>query len=206
MCTIFTALAGACSPHRSSISRLMATVRLASSKRRASSACCARPPSGIGFPARSITSGPRTRADNLPSYSCSMRCTLRVHRAGYIGAGYLCLTGPVPTCLLCGVELLERDGALAALADANAAAARGQGRIVCISGEPGIGKTSLVKRFVEGLGDGARVLVGTCDDLSIPRPLGPFRDLAGSVSEELERALAGDAAPHDIQDLLIAEL
>ena len=104
------------------------------------------------------------------------------------------------------VELLERDEALAALAEANAAAARGEGRVVCISGEPGIGKTSLVKRFVEDLGSGARVLVGTCDDLSIPRPLGPFRDLAGSVSEDLESALAGAAAPDAIQDLLIAEL
>jgi len=104
------------------------------------------------------------------------------------------------------VKLLERDEALAALADANAAAARGDGRFVCISGEPGIGKTSLVKRFVEDLGGHARILVGTCDDLSIPRPLGPFRDLAGSVSDELESALAAGAAPDAIQDLLIAEL
>jgi predicted ATPase len=104
------------------------------------------------------------------------------------------------------VELLERDGALAALAEANVAAARGEGRMVCISGEPGIGKTSLVRRFLDDLGGGARVLFGTCDDLSIPRPLGPFRDLAGSVSAALEDTLAADAAPHDIQDLLIAEL
>ena len=77
--------------------------------------------------------------------------------------------------------------------------------MVSISGEPGIGKTSLVRRFAGDLEDG-RVLLGTCDDLSIPRPLGPFRDLAGSVSAELEDALAADAAPHGIQDLLIAEL
>jgi len=49
--------------------------------------------------------------------------------------------------------------------------------MVSISGEPGIGKTSLVRRFAGDLDDG-RVLIGTCDDLSIPRPLGPFRDLA----------------------------
>ena len=77
--------------------------------------------------------------------------------------------------------------------------------MVSISGEPGIGKTSLVRRFAADVADG-RVLFGTCDDLSIPRPLGPFRDLAGSVSAELEDALAGAAAPHEIQDLLIAEL
>ncbi len=52
----------------------------------------------------------------------------------------------------------------------------------------------------------SRVLVGTCDDLSIPRPLGPIRDLVGSVSGALAAALSAGAAPHDIQALLIAEL
>ena len=87
------------------------------------------------------------------------------------------------------MELLERDGALAALAEAREAAARGSGRVVFVTGEPGIGKSSLVARFLEQQ-DGTRVLVGTCDDLSIPRPLGPIRDLVGSVSRPLEEALS----------------
>ena len=53
---------------------------------------------------------------------------------------------------------------------------------------------------------GRRVLFGTCDDLSIPRPLGPIRDLVGSVSAPLEEALAAGAPSHEIQSLLIAEL
>ena len=97
------------------------------------------------------------------------------------------------------MELLERDRALAALAEAHAAATRGSGRAVIVSGEPGIGKTALVTHFTGGLD--ARILWGACDDLSIPRPLGPFRDIA-----ELEPALAAGAAPHDIQSLLIDEL
>ena len=80
------------------------------------------------------------------------------------------------------------------------------GRVVFVTGEPGIGKTSLVTRFLRDLGAGARVLLGTCDDLSIPRPLGPIRDLVGSVSDALGEALSAGAAPHDIQTLLIAEL
>jgi DNA-binding CsgD family transcriptional regulator/tetratricopeptide (TPR) repeat protein len=104
------------------------------------------------------------------------------------------------------VELLEREEALATLAAARAAAAERAGRVVLVTGEPGIGKTALVTRFVRDLEPGARVLFGTCDDLSIPRPLGPFRDLAGSVSAPLERALAEGAPPHDVQTLLIAEL
>jgi len=104
------------------------------------------------------------------------------------------------------VELLERDGALTALVGARDSAARGDGRAVFVTGEPGIGKTSLVTRFLRDLDAEARVLVGTCDDLSIPRPLGPIRDLVGKVSAELEGALSAGAAPHDIQTLLIVEL
>src|SRR5262245_17139839 len=104
------------------------------------------------------------------------------------------------------MELLEREEALAALVGAREAAARGEGRAVLVSGEPGIGKTALVTRFLDGLGPDARVLLGTCDDLSIPRALGPIRDLAGSVSPALEEALAGGAPPHEIQTLLVAEL
>jgi DNA-binding SARP family transcriptional activator len=102
--------------------------------------------------------------------------------------------------------LLEREADLAALADAYAVAGRGEGRVVLVSGEPGIGKTSLVARFLRDLGEGARVLVGACDDLSTPRPLGPIRDVVGSISPALEDALAGGAAPHEIQTLLVAEL
>ena len=104
------------------------------------------------------------------------------------------------------MELLERDGALAALAEAYASARQGDGRVVFVSGEPGIGKTSLLKRFVADLDADSRLLVGACDDLSIPRPLGPFRDFAGRVSPELARALTSGAAPHDIQTLLVEEL
>jgi DNA-binding CsgD family transcriptional regulator/tetratricopeptide (TPR) repeat protein len=100
------------------------------------------------------------------------------------------------------VELLERSAELSALADARAAAARGEGRIVLVTGEPGIGKTSLVAGFARGLEHGERLLWGTCDDLAIPRPLGIFRDLTGSVSQ----ALSSGARPPDIHSLILAEL
>jgi DNA-binding CsgD family transcriptional regulator/tetratricopeptide (TPR) repeat protein len=104
------------------------------------------------------------------------------------------------------MELLERDQALETLAEAFEAAGRGEGRVVSVTGEPGIGKTSLVTRFVQDLAPEARVLFGTCDDLAIPRPLGPIRDLVGTVSAPLDEALATGAAAHAIQSLLIAEL
>ena len=75
-----------------------------------------------------------------------------------------------------------------------------------VAGEPGIGKTSLVTRFVAGSRGGGEGAVGSCDDLSIPRPLGAIRDLVGTVSAPLEEALAAGAASHEIQSLLIGEL
>jgi DNA-binding CsgD family transcriptional regulator/tetratricopeptide (TPR) repeat protein len=101
-------------------------------------------------------------------------------------------------------ELLEREHELATLSHALDAAAAGFGGTVVITGEAGIGKSALVERFVSGLE--ARVLVGTCDDLSIPRPLAPFRDLAGSVAPALAEAVASGAAGHEIFPLLLEEL
>jgi predicted ATPase len=102
------------------------------------------------------------------------------------------------------VELLERDGPLRTLAEARAAAAAGHGSVVLVTGEPGIGKTALVTEFVSRL-TGDRVLMGTCDDLSVPRPLGPFHDLV-SVPTGLRRALRSGAPPEEIHGLLLEEL
>ena len=104
------------------------------------------------------------------------------------------------------MELLERDTPLAALAEAFDSAAGGAGRVVLVTGEPGVGKTTLVAHFAGDRAAGARALWGTCDDLAIPRPLGPLRDLAGGVSAPLEEAIATGASPADVHALLLAEL
>jgi predicted ATPase len=49
------------------------------------------------------------------------------------------------------VELLEREGALATLGEARGSAAQGHGRVVFLTGEAGIGKTSLVAHFLREL-------------------------------------------------------
>jgi DNA-binding CsgD family transcriptional regulator/tetratricopeptide (TPR) repeat protein len=76
------------------------------------------------------------------------------------------------------MELVERSEQLRALREALALAAAGSGRIVLLSGEAGVGKTSLLRAFMAEVGDRARVLYETCEDLSTPRALGPFRDMA----------------------------
>src|ERR671916_903058 len=88
-----------------------------------------------------------------------------------------------------GRSILERERELAELGAAAREAKGGDGSIVLITGEPGIGKSSLVDAVRGVLPAEGRLLVGYCDDLATPRVLGPLRDLIGSVGTALTRAL-----------------
>jgi DNA-binding CsgD family transcriptional regulator/tetratricopeptide (TPR) repeat protein len=68
-------------------------------------------------------------------------------------------------------------------------AGSGRGQLALVYGEAGVGKTALLRRFCEEASPSARVLWGRCDELFIPRPLGPFFDLVGDVGEGLARLL-----------------
>jgi DNA-binding CsgD family transcriptional regulator/tetratricopeptide (TPR) repeat protein len=94
------------------------------------------------------------------------------------------------------VQLLERHDGLAALERAAADAGQGSGRVALLSGEAGLGKTSLVRAFLAGLDSRTSVLEGVCDDLVTPRTLGPFYDMTRSAGAALRAALAeGRAQP-----------
>jgi DNA-binding CsgD family transcriptional regulator/tetratricopeptide (TPR) repeat protein len=93
--------------------------------------------------------------------------------------------------------LLERESELASIAEAIAAASSGEGSVVLVSGEAGIGKTSLLREALSRAEGGARVLVGACDDLLTPRTLGPFRDMALGETSPLRRALDRGGADRD---------
>ena len=88
--------------------------------------------------------------------------------------------------------LLERDSCLAQLEDARAATVE-SGVIALVSGEAGIGKTTLVETFAaRAAAGGARVLRGSCDPLFTPRPLGPVFDIARSAGGRLAATVTGD--------------
>jgi DNA-binding CsgD family transcriptional regulator/tetratricopeptide (TPR) repeat protein len=76
------------------------------------------------------------------------------------------------------VDLLERGSLLEELQELHTAAAAGTGAMVFVSGEAGIGKTSLTRRFCDGLPEGTAVHRGFCDALGTPRALGPLYDIA----------------------------
>src|SRR5262245_55456344 len=80
-------------------------------------------------------------------------------------------------------RLLEREEPLSELLGALRRAEAGQGSTALVTGEAGIGKTTLVRAFVSRVGDGARLLSASCDDLVTPRTLGPLRDVFGEGLE-----------------------
>ena len=90
------------------------------------------------------------------------------------------------------MPLLERREQLRAVAGYLEEAAAGLGRLVFVSGEAGIGKTSFVTTAAAAAAGRARVAIGACDGSATPAPLAPLRDMlptlpAGVWSEDASR-------------------
>jgi DNA-binding CsgD family transcriptional regulator len=104
-------------------------------------------------------------------------------------------------------ELLERSHELAALAGWLGGVAGGShGRLVLISGESGVGKTQLLRRFCDDNRGSARILWGACDPLFMPRPLGPFLDVAELTGGEFGRLVESSPKPFELVTALVREL
>ena len=102
--------------------------------------------------------------------------------------------------------LLERDEALGELDAALVRVLAGEGRLLLLGGEAGIGKTVLVREFCATQAPDVRILAGACDALFTPRPLGPLLEIAATAGGELEQLVAGEARPHEVATALLAEL
>jgi class 3 adenylate cyclase/tetratricopeptide (TPR) repeat protein len=104
-------------------------------------------------------------------------------------------------------ELIERTDALSTLADSLAAVVRtAQGQLVLVSGEAGVGKTALLRRFCDQHGRSARILWGACDPLFTPRPLGPLLDVADTTGGELADVVEQGGRPQAVATALMREL
>ena len=104
------------------------------------------------------------------------------------------------------MELLEREEYLAEMAATLNQAAAGFGHAVFVSGEAGIGKTSLVERFTEQNAESSRVLWGACDALFTPRPLGPLYDIARQMRGSLRPLIEAEAPRANIFSAFLDEL
>ncbi len=106
-------------------------------------------------------------------------------RPPYFGTELPVLGGATP------VRLLEREAFLRSLKGWMREAAAGAGRLVFVAGEAGVGKSALLRTFVEAVEGLARVAVGACDPLSTPRPLGPLLDVSAHARDTRRHLDAG---------------
>lgn len=108
------------------------------------------------------------------------------------------------------MALLERDAHLAMLSDRLDDAVAGRGSIVLLSGEAGIGKTSLLQQFVNGqrrpMYRSARVLWGGCEALFTPHPLAPLFDIARQAGGAFALAISGTTARDALFNLTMDQL
>ena len=110
------------------------------------------------------------------------------------------------TGLIVSPELVQRERSLAALAEHLAAAAQGEGRVVALAGEAGVGKSRLVSELARRASDDGFYVFGGRSHASAARPYEPFiaalrpyveargaeilRRILGSLAVELRRLLA----------------
>src|SRR6266496_680108 len=83
------------------------------------------------------------------------------------------------------MQLIERTGFLTSLQTKFENVAEGEGHCVLVSGEAGIGKTSLVKAFCKERKNNCKIFQGTCDALFIPRPLAPIYDIVWQIRSDI---------------------
>ncbi|TPJ27427.1 AAA family ATPase [Mesorhizobium sp. B2-8-3] len=76
------------------------------------------------------------------------------------------------------LPLAERQTQLDQLHRLLSDAAQKRGRVIALLGESGAGKTSLVEAFAASVASHTRILRSSCENLSVPDPLGPLHDLA----------------------------
>jgi predicted ATPase len=103
------------------------------------------------------------------------------------------------------MRLIERESQLAALHQYAGEASRGQGRLVLISGEAGVGKSVLLEEFAEKLSE-ARWLWAGCDGLFTPAALGPLLDIASQIEGELLRLSRTEAKRDQLYAALLRQL
>ena len=100
------------------------------------------------------------------------------------------------------VALLERESQLGSLLQYADEARTRKGRLVLLSGEAGVGKTSLVEELQHQLPEAVWAW-GACDGLFTPRPLAPLHDIAREVGGNLLDMVRGAATRDEIFDAVL---
>jgi DNA-binding CsgD family transcriptional regulator/tetratricopeptide (TPR) repeat protein len=88
------------------------------------------------------------------------------------------------------MELVERASFVAILENEFENVIDGEGRCILLTGEAGIGKTSLVKNFSGRKKKMCKTYIGTCDALFTPRPLAPLYDILLQMQGDVPKNVA----------------
>jgi DNA-binding CsgD family transcriptional regulator/tetratricopeptide (TPR) repeat protein len=100
------------------------------------------------------------------------------------------------------VAMLERESQLGSLLQYADEARHRAGRLVLISGEAGVGKTTLVEELQARLPE-ATWAWGACDGLFTPRPLAPVHDIAREIGGNLFEMVRGAGSRDEIFDAVL---
>jgi predicted ATPase len=91
------------------------------------------------------------------------------------------------------VDVLEREAVLASLDDELSESLADRGRTVLVTGEAGIGKSTVVREFLSAHAD-VRTAVGHCDPVAAARSLGPILDLAAALGTQRLYSWGGETS------------
>jgi DNA-binding CsgD family transcriptional regulator/tetratricopeptide (TPR) repeat protein len=81
-----------------------------------------------------------------------------------------------------------------------------RGGTVLVTGEAGIGKTTLLRHFANRAASTARFFWAACDPVCTPRPLAPLLGLADAASSDPARQVSSDGKAFDVATTLLTEL
>src|SRR5882762_5684579 len=94
-------------------------------------------------------------------------------------------------------RLVGREAELARILSALDTILAGTGRVVLLSGEPGVGKTRLAQEVLARAGEGRmRVLAGRCFEQHMSVPFLPFSEALAAALVGASPALLADAHQH----------
>lgn len=94
--------------------------------------------------------------------------------------------------------LIEREDAIEKLSEMVEKINDGRGQIALVSGEAGIGKTSLLEEIKRIFNAQYKIFWGGCDPFFTPRPFGPLYDFAPNFSAKILNLLENGASPSTI--------
>src|SRR6266571_4860819 len=101
---------------------------------------------------------------------------------------------------------LERENEMEALeAWLDDVGRSGAGVFLFVSGDAGVGKTTLLRRFIESRRR-APAFWGVCDPLMTPAPLGSVVEVATRLNGAAAAVVAGAARPYEVGRALLEDL